>query len=173
MLKPIVLLLLTLSLAGCVSKYRLDSYEAPTSHLGKQSTFYVALPADGQYGGTTYPDSGAATAQVISATLQLHVDKAVVGTMPAEDLAAAMKQAQQRGLSHVFLATILNWEERATEWSGIPDKITLKLGVYDAQTGKAVSTTVTSASSKWGTFGGDHPQDLLPEPIKRFVDPLF
>jgi hypothetical protein len=29
------------------------------------------------------------------------------------------------------------------------------------------------ASSKWGTLGGDHLQDLLPEPMKRFVDPLF
>ncbi|MDY0870880.1 DUF4823 domain-containing protein [Dongia rigui] len=164
---------MVISLTGCVSKYRLDSYEAPVSRLGKQSTFYVALPADGQYSGTTYPQSGAATAQVISSTLQVHVDKVVIGTTPAEDLTAALKQAQQRGLSHVFLATILNWEERATEWSGIPDKITLKMAVYDAQTGKVVSSTVSSASSKWGTFGGDHPQDLLPEPIKRFVDPLF
>ena len=166
-------MLLAISLAGCVSKYRVDSYEAPSSHLDKHAAFYVALPADGQYGGTTYPDSGTATAQAISSALQVHSDKAVVGTTPAEDLTAALKQAQQRGLSHVFLASILNWEERATEWSGIPDKITLKLGVYEAQTGKVVSTTVTSASSKWGTFGGDHPQDLLPEPIKRFIDPLF
>jgi hypothetical protein len=26
---------------------------------------------------------------------------------------------------------------------------------------------------KWGPLGGDHPQDLLPEPTKQFIDPLF
>lgn len=76
-------------------------------------------------------------------------------------------------LTYVRQPVILNWEDRATEWSGIPDKITLKLAVYEVQSGKLITSTVTSASSKWATFGGDHPQDLLPEPMKRFVTPLF
>ena len=173
MLERLAILLLTVSLMGCASKYRVDNYTAPANQLDKQSSFYVALPADGQYGAIKYPDSGAATAHAISSALLVHVDKVVVGTAPAETLDAALSQAKQRALSHVVVATILNWEERATEWSGKPDKITLKLAVYEAQSGKVISSTVTSASSKWGTLGGDHPQDLLPEPIKGFVDPLF
>lgn len=173
MLKYLAALLLAVSLTGCVSKYRVDSYEAPSRHLDKEASFYVALPADGQYGGTVYAESGAATAQAVSSALLVHADTAVIGTTPGEELESAIAQAKQRILTHVFVTRILNWEERATEWSGIPDKITLKLSVYEALSGKLVSSTVTSASSKWGTFGGDHPQDLLPEPTKRFVDPLF
>lgn len=173
MFKRIAVLLLAVSLMGCASKYKVENYTAPATHLDKQSTFYVALPADGQYGAISYPNSGTATAQAVSSALLVHVSKTVVGTVPAETLEAALGQANRLALSHVFLATILHWEERATEWSGKPDMITLKLAVYEAQTGKEISSTVTSGRSKWGTLGGDHPQDLLPEPIKSFVDPLF
>lgn len=173
MIRFLGLLLLSLSLAGCVSKYRVDSYEKPSAHLDRASSFYVTLPADGQYGDTGYPGSGGATAQAVRAALLTHVDKVVIGTVPNENLESALTQAKQQGLSHVFQTSILNWEDRATEWSGIPDKITLKLAVYNAQSGAMVSSTVTSASSKWGTFGGDHPQDLLPVPTKTFADQLF
>jgi len=166
-------LALSISLAGCASKYRVDAYEAPSAHLDKQASFYVVLPADGHYGSTVYAGSGATAAQVVASALLVHVDKAVIGTTAGEDLDAALAEARQRTLTHVFMATILNWEDRATEWSAISDKVTLKLAVYEAQSGKLVSSTVTSASSKLGTLGGDHPQDLLPEPTQKFVDPLF
>lgn len=173
MFKKFVLALALVMLCGCVSKYRLDAYTAPTAHLDKSASFYVSLPEDGEYGSTVYPNSGAATAQALRTALLTHVDKVVVGTVKGEELTSAIAQAKQQGLTNVVQTSILNWEDRATEWSGIPDKITLKMAIYDVQSGATVSSTVSSASSKWATFGGDHPQDLLPEPTKKFVDPLF
>jgi len=173
MIKKYALVACLLALSGCVSKYRIDSYAAPNAHLDKNASFYVTLREGGQYDGTVYPNSAAATAQAPRTALLIHVDKVVVGTTKGEDTASAIAQAKQQGLTNVVQAIILNWEDRATEWSGIPDKITLKMAIYNVQTGATVSSTVTSASSKWGTLGGDHPQDLLPEPTKRFVDPLF
>jgi hypothetical protein len=173
LIRYLAALALSISLSGCASKYRVDTYEAPIAHLDKQASFYIVLPADGRYGAIVYPGSGATTAQAVSNALLMHVDKTVIGTTTGEESDAALIQARQRTLTYVFVATILNWEDRATEWSGIPDKITLKFAVYETQSGKLVSSTVTSASSKWGTLGGDHPQDLLPEPTQRFVDPLF
>jgi len=172
-IRYLAVILLSVALWGCVSKYRVDTYAAPTTHISKDASFYVTLPEDGQYGGTAYPGSGAATAQAERAALLAHVDKVVIGTTKGETQEAAMTQAKQLGLTHVLQTSILNWEDRATEWSGIPDKITLKLTIYEVQSSKQITSTVTSASSKWATFGGDHPQDLLPEPTKRFVDPLF
>jgi hypothetical protein len=173
MFRKLAVLLSLISLCGCVSKYRIDSYAAPTAHVDKTASFYVTLPEDGQYDGTVYPNSGADTAEALRTALLAHVDRVVIGAAKGEDLATALAQAKQQGISNVVQSSILNWEDRATEWSGIPDKITLKLALYDVQTGSQLSSTVTSASSKWGTFGGDHPQDLLPEPTKRFIDPLF
>jgi len=173
MIRHLATILLLIAITGCTSKYRVDSYESPTARLDKQASFYVVLPKDGQYEEKTYQGSGTATANAVTTALLTHVDKVVTGTASGEELESAVANAKQRGLSHVFNIMILHWEDRATEWSGITDKITLKFAVYDTQSGKTVSSTVTSASSKWGTLGGDHPQDLLPEPTKTFVDGLF
>ncbi|HVA12975.1 MAG TPA: DUF4823 domain-containing protein, partial [Stellaceae bacterium] len=60
-----------------------------------------------------------------------------------------------------------------TEWSGLPDRITLKLTVYDVATGQRLTGTVLSSHSSWWTLGGDHPQDLLPETLKPFFDRVY
>jgi uncharacterized protein DUF4823 len=169
----LLVLVLAFYLTACSSKYRVDSYEAPTAHIDNQASFYVVLPVDGQYEGAIYQGSGAATAQAVSSALLWHVERTIVGTTPGEELTSALQRAKGQAVTHVFHTMILHWEDRATEWSGITDKVALKLAVYDAPTGKLISSTVARASSKWGTLGGDHPQDLLPELIKRFVDPLF
>jgi Domain of unknown function (DUF4823) len=173
MMRYLATILLLIAITGCTSKYRVDSYESPTTRLDEQASFYVVLPKDGQYEGQVYQGSGISTASAVATALLVHVDKVVTGTVSGEDFEPALATARERRLSHVVNIIILHWEDRATEWSGITDKITLKLAVYDTQLGTPVSSTVTSASSKWGTMGGDHPQDLLPEPTKTFVDALF
>ena len=68
---------------------------------------------------------------------------------------------------------ILHWKDRATEWSGIPDKIEVKLSVYESNSEKELASTVLSGKSKWATFGGDHPQDLLAEPLNKYIGTLY
>jgi hypothetical protein len=68
---------------------------------------------------------------------------------------------------------ILHWEDRATEWSGIKDKLEIKLTVYEAARPAPVASTVLSGKSKFMTFGGDHPQDLLPALIGAYVQSLY
>jgi len=167
------IVLLAVAVTGCSSKYRVDSYEKPVTELSRQEGFYVILPADGSYDGQVYERSGTYAAQAVTSALLTHAQKVETGTVPGEDLSSAIKHAREQGLDYVFQTTILHWEDRATEWSGIPDKLTVKFLVVDAASEKLLSSTVTSASSKWSTFGGDHPQDLLPAPAKLFVDQLF
>lgn len=172
LLRNFILVISILLLAGCSSKYRVDAIQAPTAKLQRSSSFYVVQPKDGTYGGKNYAGSGAMTANAAVGALSKYVTKVDVGTRP-EALEEALATAKQKGFTHLFEPIILNWEDRATEWSGRPDRITVKYTVYDVATGAAVSNTVTRASSKWGTFGGDHPQDLLPVPVQRYVDTLF
>jgi hypothetical protein len=130
------------------------------------------LPADGRYGAQTYVGSGLFTAQAVSSALQSHTNK-VKQAAEVEDLDKAKKAAVANGYMYVFEPQILHWEDRATEWSGIPDKITIRYSVHEISTGIVVASTTSRASSKWATFGGDHPQDLLPVPIQQFVNQLF
>ena len=116
--------------------------------------------------------SGATVVQAVDRALAPHADK-VFQAPTVEDLSAVLPKARQGGFKYVFASTILHWEDRATEWSGVLDKLSVKFQVYDAGTGEKLAATVADASSKWATFGGDHPQDLLPEMTQRFVDSLF
>jgi hypothetical protein len=42
--------------------------------------------------------------------------------------------------------------------------------IFDAKTGNEIASTLARASSKWGTFGGDHPQDLVPKTVEDFIN---
>lgn len=161
-----------LALTGCVSKYATDAYHAPLASLKRSAGFYVMQPANGSYGSIQYAESGKQTAQAVAEALESYTDR-VVAASSVQSLSTARRKAQSQSLKYVFEPTILHWEDRATEWSGIPDKITVKYAVYDSKTGKLIASETERASSKWATFGGDHPQDLLPVPTKDFVARLF
>ena len=75
--------------------------------------------------------------------------------------------------TYYVVPEILHWEDRATEWSGLPDRIEVKIIVSDARRNGEIGSAIISGKSKWATFGGDHPQDLLPEPIKIYVESLY
>ena len=65
------------------------------------------------------------------------------------------------------------WEDRATEWSGKADRIEIQLIIYDVVTKKERANSSYTGKSKWATFGGDHRQDLLPEPTNSCVNSLY
>ena len=90
-----------------------------------------------------------------------------------ENYDTALNSARQGDYTYLFFPTITHWEDRATEWSGIPDQIAVKLTVIDLASGQPVSSATIEGTSGLATFGGDHPQDLLPEPLKAYVDQLF
>jgi hypothetical protein len=163
---------LAIGLSGCVSKYQSETPEPLAAKLQPHASFYVMMPADGQYGMKSYGGSGMATAKSIVQALSTRTENIVRATS-TETLTAAVDSAKHNKAQYVVETTILNWEDRATEWSGIPDKVTLKFHVIDAGTGTTLATTTASASSKWATLGGDHPQDLLPEMSRNFVDSIF
>jgi len=94
-------------------------------------------------------------------------------TTHVETIKEALSHAEEMGFTYVFEPTILHWEDRATEWSGKLDRIKIRLVVWSVKSGEVISSTVLSASSKWATFGGDHPQDLLPGTITPYVNKLF
>ena len=171
-MKFATILLLAAMMTGCVSKYKTDAYEAPAQKLRANASAYVTMAKDGRYGSKNYPNSGYLLSSATTAAVSLHLTR-VEQEARVETIEDALSSAGEMGLTYVFQPTILHWEDRSTEWSGKPDRITIKVVVWSVETGKDISSTVLRASSKWGTFGGDHPQDLLPGAITPFVNKLF
>lgn len=159
-------------ISGCANKYKTDAFDPPAQPLSSSASAYVMLAADGAFGSSLYSGSGRSTSQATVAAVSAHLNRVDMASNK-ESRDEALRSAKAKGINYVFEPTILHWEDRATEWSGRPDRITIKVVVWDVETGMVLASTVARASSKWGTFGGDHPQDLLPHTMTTFVNGLF
>lgn len=173
MKKIIVIIISTIFLYGCADSAKITpdaSYS--TIIIPKTSNVYVSLPDNGTYGDTIYENSGQMVATIIKSALLKHTIKVEIAATP-ENYDAVLTSARQNKADYVFYSSILHWEDRATEWSARPDKVTVKITVISAVSGQPVSSVTIDGKSGLATFGGDHPQDLLPKPVSHFVDSLF
>jgi len=160
-------------LVGCADSHHMcpDAKYAHT-RLSAAGTAYIALPADRFYGKIDYEGSGAMVARMLQAALLDHMAQVDIGPV-WEKYASAGKSARQGGYTYFFFPTITHWEDGATAWAGIPDKAAVRLVVIDVASGNPVSSVTIEGTSGMATSGGDHPQDLLPKPIQKYVDQLF
>lgn len=173
-MKYLAVVMLALSyLAGCSSTYERTRAAGGTSTpvISSATSVYVGMPKNGQYGNTIYQGSGAMTAQAVYEAFIARV-KRVEMSKKVQGRDAALEQAKKLGFAYYAEPEILHWEDRATEWSGKSDKISVLISILDVSSGKQIDRTIIKGTSKWATFGGDHPQDLLTEPINQYVAEL-
>ncbi|EFE95230.1 DUF4823 domain-containing protein [Serratia odorifera] len=165
------LALLAISLTGCSAKYSENVLDKAEVRLVKDTVIIIAEPTPGFYGSIQYPDSGRMTADAVKTAFSHYSDKVSVTANCSSLSCLTQSKASLNG--YYVVPEILHWEDRATEWSGIPDKLDIKLTLYDGLSQKRIASTILSGKSKWMTFGGDHPQDLLAEPINNYVNSLY
>lgn len=159
-------------LSACAHTYATERPMRAESALARQASFYVALSEPGSFEGRSYPQSSMQTALAVESALSRYASRVEIGGDP-EDFDAALASAERRGLDYAVVPVIAHWEDRATEWSGKSDRILVKLHVAEVATHKLIDSSEISARSRWATFGGDHPQDLLREPVDAYVASLF
>ena len=170
-MRYVTISVLLLTVLGCASTYQENSLKAPTQQLQVGKSILIATPENGYYENKTYTSSGRMTADAVRNAFARYSNDISVSA-ECSDL-DCLRNTQSESVDYLVVPEILHWEDRNTEWSGIKDKIEIKLVVYDAATGNELASTIIAGKSKWATFGGDHPQDLLPEPLKRYVESLY
>lgn len=161
----------TLLLTGCASTYKHDVVSQPIVKLERGKAILIATPQNGAYENKVYQSSGRQTAAVVQSAFARFTNNVTISSR-CSDL-ACLRTESDLNFSYFVVPEILHWEDRNTEWSGIPDRIEVKLIVVGALNNNEIASVVISGKSKWATFGGDHPQDLLPEPIKQYVEGLY
>ena len=161
----------SLLLLSCAHSYGLDR-QMQSGLLPPSATLYVTLPRPGRYDDTLYEMSGRQTGEAIVRAFAPQVARVILGsrTESAED---ARISAHAQNASHLVYPTIMHWEDRATEWSGVPDRVRVQIRIYDVTSGKLLDSAEVSGKSRWATFGGDHPQELLDRAVGDYVDLLF
>ena len=161
-------------LSGCAHTYEFKPSDRSGGGLDlpPEPSFFVAVPADGQYGSQTYAGSGRMVRDAIVSALSQHV-REVQAAVEFASLAENLAAARTSGRGFLVQPTIVHWEDRATEWSGKPDRMSVRLELYDVSSGENVDTVMISGKSRWATMGGDHPQELLEEPLKTYASRIF
>lgn len=164
---------LVVLVCACADAHQVIRAPKPTApSIARTESFYVSVPKDGAFGSQLYYRSGDMTTDTILAAFARKGVRAERG-VALDTVSAGIEAARARNASFLIFPTILHWEDRATEWSGKPDKVEVKIDVVDARTGITFDTALITGTSGLATFGGDHPQDLLPEPIAGYVDDLI
>ncbi|RMA82642.1 DUF4823 domain-containing protein [Umboniibacter marinipuniceus] len=171
MLKKLLIVLLGSAIIGCSSSYQSTDVSVPTSKLDRDLGVLIATPVDGKFEDIVYEGSGSMTANALRDAFVEHTERADI-TNSCQGVSCLQGiDANQYG--YFVKAEIFHWEDRATEWTGKPDRIEVHLTVYAAATKEELAKTSFVSNSKWSTLGGDHPQDLLAEPINEFVSQLY
>lgn len=165
-------IILLFTLTGCADSHLTESLKASNTHLSQNSSIYIATPSDGIYGNNKYQGSGRQTAQIIQAAFLKKTNQVQISTV-TETFNGAINSANKNSFNFLVYPTILHWEDRATEWSSIPDKVEVKLLLVDLRNKQTLESVIIKGKSGLATFGGDHPQDLLTKPIEEFVSTLY
>lgn len=170
-MKKYLLLVVSTILLGCGTSYQQTAVTPPKASLDADRPVLISEPPDGFYGATQYQGSGRMTAATTRAAFLRFASTADVTSDCHGDRCLESGIASDYG--YYVRPDILHWEDRATEWSGIPDKVDIRLTVYDVVSGQEIASQVVAGRSSFWTFGGDHPQDLLREPIIEYVGLLY
>lgn len=126
----------------------------PMEPLAGSTSIEVVMPDDGIYGGRAYLGSGRAVASRIQQAARMRFPNTAVIQAPS---AGAATRSERRSLR--VEAVIHQWEDRATNWSGVADKIKVQMTLRD---GPRVRRDLTySAHSTWWTFVNSPPEELL------------
>jgi hypothetical protein len=140
--------------------------------LRGNSRIYVALPEDAIDKKDPVPGSGRRVSVALHDAFKRHTRNVLMGRT-TETLPDAIAHARDLEYEFVAMPTLLKWEDRPTEWTGVRDKLQIKIDLVSVQTGEVVRTTTFDAKGKWMTDGEETPQDLLAEPIDKFVRSNF
>ena len=162
-----------LLVTGCKSTYtEKNTTNEPPPVLKSTSRVYVAIPFDGTFKDKVAQGSGKITAQAFQAAFLRYTRSVYIGKFQ-ESVSEAMESARRGNLDYVLYPAISQWQDRATEWSGRRDRLSLKVDLIDLSTSKVVFSREIDATGKWMTDGGESPSELVTEPAEQYVNALF
>ena len=173
MKRLLILIVSMITISGCASQYQIRSLSGsgPNVVLNRQSGVYITVPADGRYQDIHYPGSGQLVAQVLA--MEFSKFARVVQTAPSQLPDNGMREARRAGSEYLVVPIITHWEQRATEWSGLPSRMALRITVMDVASGKQLLSEGIVARTSKVTFTSTTPDELLKKPIEKVVKRLY
>lgn len=170
-MKIVLSIFLLAFITGCADTSQLTRTSSSLT-LNPSDGIYISVPKDGGHGDKAYNGSGLLTTLAVMKAFSAYVTN-VETAHEHQPFDNSLDHAKSNGFKYLVLPSILEWEDRATEWSGLPDRVLVKIAILDANTGKTIDSAIIEGKSGLATIGGDKPQDLLPKPLSDYVSMLY
>ena len=170
----LIAMLTVIAVAGCAPKTDLERLQHADDQnnqlVSGDAVVYVSVPEDGRYGDTVYDGSGETTAQMLTGGFASHVRRAEKG-LEYERKESAIESAEATDADYLVYPKISHWEDRATEWSGIPTKATVIVSLYRVSDGELVDKTRISGSSPTlPDPAPSSPQDMIRGGVQEYIN---
>ncbi len=172
MKKLIYVFVIALLATGCASVQQIRLAKEPLiDKLKTESSIYVLIPENGSHGEVIYQNSGRTIALFISAAFSRHMYQVEMSDN-AETLEIGLNKARAKGYQYIISPQILHWENRATVVSSMPDRVEVKVNIYETSSADLLDSVIIKGKSNAALSDGV-PEDLLRNPINRYIDSLF
>lgn len=126
-------------LSACADTHQLTRAGNGSAQLNLNNRVYIAVPKDGSYGSINYQGSGMNSAQIILIAFARYLNDVETGHQ-YQPYSEALDYAKTNTFDYLIYPTVLAWEDRATEWSGMPDNVSIKIAVVDTATGRTADS---------------------------------
>lgn len=139
--------------------------------LGSSDLLFVMLSPDGSYGKAKYTGSGRKLAmRVLQIVRQRYPHTQMIEVTSELD---AIRQSKEQGATYLLSPQILHWEEHATAWSGLRDKVQVGLRLIRLDTGQLAASNEFEARNNSMTLFSIRPEELLDDNFEAAVFALF
>ena len=181
MLRISILFILAVILVGCASSpVTINQPKAIGDGLpiANGTKICVLVPKDANWENEQYPGSGRQIAEKIQEALEKNGESV---TAVNQSLTNSLDICKEKEATFALETTILSYENNATGWTGRPDRIELKLSLYEINNPhnpqisrsiiyEAKSNVVVSGLLEWGNA---EPWQLLGKDFQRTISKLI
>ena len=170
-LKKLILLFIPqLFFTSCLSTYRYNYDNPQNEPLISNKKIAISVSQDGYYGDDVYKGSGLEVSNAIKEELNKYSHKTLI--LRKKQSLNDFSITELSEYDYIIIPQILHWEDRATAWSGKPDKIEVYIDIYNSQKQLLKSGSFYGESAK-STLLSNDPSVLIQKPIKIFFETVF
>lgn len=170
MIQRILLAALLFLCVSCTASYKYSVNNPSSKALKNNKRIAITTSEDGSYGEKIYHGTGKTLSYEIREELRNYSNQITIfrDKENIDDFA----DDELESFDYIVVPEILHWEDRSTEWSGIPDRISFSIEIYDSQ-GRLLKSAKLQGKSRSMSMTSTDPEKLIKKPLSDFLRSCF
>ena len=156
------------STSGVLSNYSMSNITV----LDKNSPVCIALPKNSTTNHASYLKDFVDISNVINISLRPYTTQSTIYSKYRSEI-EGLEFAKDKNCRYVIFPNITSWEDRHTFWTGVPDKISLNIDIFDVNNGELIDHFTIKGRSSNTAGINQKPYELIYHPLKNIFKALY